>query len=138
MRINAISTIPIRQINNRRTRQEKQINNQVSFGISEHERRVRERTEELTENLGFFDKYLFGGKSKARQQAEIAIDAEDLNRDKELIRQKTINEETKKRIADQERYNEEINKINEENRIKMAALEHAQEEHIQWQKEMYA
>ena len=138
MRINAISTIPTIQINNRRTRQKKQINNQVSFGISEHERRVRERTEELTENLGFFDKYLFGGKSKARQQAEIAIDAEDLNRDKELIRQKTINEETKKRIADQERYNEEINKINEENRIKMAALEHAQEEHIQWQKEMYA
>ncbi len=136
MRINSVSTFPLQQIN-RGTNPKYHANIQISFGISEHERRVKERTNDLTKNMGFIDKHIFGGKSKARQEAEKQIEAEDLNRDKELIRQATINEETKKRLADQARYTEQISILNAQNSARMAALEQAQEQHIQWQKEMY-
>ena len=136
MRINSISTFSLQQTN-KRNNQKIRTNNHISFGISEHERRVRERTNDLTKNMNFFDKHIFGGKSKARQDAEKQIEIEDLNRDKELIRQTTINEETKKRVADQARYTEQMSILNAQNSARMAALEKAQQEHIQWQKAMY-
>ena len=137
MRICAINTIPIKHINKNTKNQNSYVNNQITFGISEHERRVRQRTNDLTKDMGFMDKHIFGGKSKARDQAERQIEAEDLARDKELIRQATINEETKKRLAQQEAYTAHINKLNEENLARMIALEKAQSEHIQWQKDMF-
>ena len=137
MRIQAINTVPIRYINKSTKTQNSYISNQISFGISEHERRVKDRIDDLTKNMGFIDKYIFGGKSKARQDAEKQIDKEDLDRDKELIRQATINEETRKRVAEQAQYTARINQLNEQNSARMAALEQAQQQHIQWQKEMF-
>ena len=137
MRINAISTIPTRQYIKSIKDNPTYLNNQISFGISEHERRVIERTNDLTKNMGFLDKHIFGGKSKARQEAEKQIDKEDLDRDKELIQQTIINQETRKRIAEQEQYTARINQLNEQNAVRMAALEQAQQQHIQWQKEMF-
>lgn len=74
MRINAISTIPTRQYIKSIKDNPTYFNNQISFGISDHERRVIERTNDLTKNMGFFDKHIFGGKSKARQEAEKQIE----------------------------------------------------------------
>lgn len=138
MRINAINTISAKPINRNIKNRNSYINNQITFGISEHERRVREKQADLTKNMGWWDKNIFGGNSKARTEAERAVDAEDLARDKELIRQATINEESKKRIAQQAEYTAHINKLNEDNAVRMAALEKAQSEHIQWQKDVFA
>ena len=69
-------------------------------------------------------------RSKARQDAEKQIDKEDLDRDKELIRQATINEETRKRVAEQAQYTARINQLNEQNSARMAALEQAQQQHL--------
>lgn len=115
MRINAINTISAKPINRNIKNKNSYINNQITFGISEHERRVREKQADLTKNMGWWDKNIFGGNSKARTEAERAVDAEDLARDKELIRQATINEESKKRIAQQAEYTAHINKLNEDN-----------------------
>lgn len=137
MRISTINTITTRPINRNVKNKNLYANNQITFGISEHDRRIKERQADLTKNMGWCDKYLFGGNSKARTEAERQIEKEDLARDKELIRQVTINEESKKRIAQQAEYTARINKLNEDNSMRMAVLEKAQNEHIQWQKDMF-
>lgn len=58
MRIQAINTVPIRYINKSTKTQNSYISNQISFGISEHERRVKDRIDDLTKNMGFIDKYI--------------------------------------------------------------------------------
>ena len=65
MRINSVSTLPVRQITNTRTNLKYKTYSNISFGISDHERRVREKTNDLTKNMGFFDKHILGGKAKA-------------------------------------------------------------------------
>lgn len=137
MRINSVSTLPVRQITNTRTNLKYKTYSNISFGISDHERRVREKTNDLTKNMGFFDKHILGGKSKARQQAERIIDDEDNNTKIALERQKTINEVTKKLVEIQAKYTDQISELSAKDQARMAALEQAQEQHIQWQKEMY-
>ena len=48
MRIQAINTVPIRYINKSTKTQNSYISNQISFGISEHERRVKDRIDAIS------------------------------------------------------------------------------------------
>ena len=137
MKVYSISTIPHQQIKTIHNNKKSYSTNQITFGISEHERRVIEKTNDLTKNMGWLDKHVFGGKSKARTQAERMVEREDLEKDKELIRQKTIIEETKKNQEVLNRYAATIEDMRQRDSLRIQALEEAQKGHIQWQKEMF-
>ena len=60
MIINSVSILPIRQITNNQNCPKYRTNSNICFGISDHKRRVTEKTNELTKDMGFIDKHILG------------------------------------------------------------------------------
>ncbi len=137
MRISPITSVTVNQTRTTTNHSYPVKRSQITFGISEHERRIEEKVKEKTKDMSWVERNLLGGKSKARTSAEREVEKEDLARDKELLVQKTINEETKKRVADQMAFATKIEQLRQQDTARIAALEDAQRGHIQWQREMY-